>query len=153
MINIKKLSINELNILTKLFRYNDLNAAITENTQMISSGTGDIFCIFNDDVPFGELRVKYISEDELFAQKGIRAYLYAFRINKDFRGKGYGRMLMSYVISALKDEGYREFTIGVADDNLRAKHIYESFGFTTVIANRSESYQGDTYSYSLYLKS
>ena len=153
MIDIKKLTVNELSILNSLFVYNDVDAMIVENTKLISSGAGDIFCIFNDGKPFGELRVKYVSEDNLYAVKGVRAYLYAFRINKEYRGKGYGKMLMSNVISVLESEGYTEFTIGVSDNNTRAKHIYGSFGFTEVIAKRTETYQQDTYSYSLYLKS
>ena len=153
MITVKRLPVEELGILTKLFKYNDVDSMLRENTEMICSGIMDIFCISKEGNPIGELRVKYVSDEELYTIKGSRAYLYAFRINSEFRGRGYGKQLMKYVIDTLENEGYSEFTIGVGDENKRAKHIYESFGFNKVIARRTETYQGDTYSYTLYLKS
>ena len=153
MITVKKLAVFEIGILTKLFKYNDEKAAIAENKQMVESGIADIFCIFDGTEPFGELRVKYKSDENGFTREGIRVYLYAFRINKEYRGKGFGKILMQKVIEFLEKQGYSEFTIGVEDKNVRAKHIYDCFGFTKIIARRFEEYQGTKYYYSLYLKS
>ena len=153
MISIRRLSEKETDILTKLFKYNDVNAAMLENKKLISDGIADIFCIFDGTNPFGELRVKYKSDDKRYTVDGTRVYLYAFRINKEYRGQGYGIRLMQSVIDYLELHGYSEFTIGVGDDNKRAKHIYEKLGFDKVIAKETEEYQGDKYSYTLYLKS
>lgn len=95
----------------------------------------------------------YKNEDNQFAIEGQRAYLYAFRIDKKHQGKGCGKYLLAYVLDYLKAKGYTEFTVGVEDDNVKAIHIYNSFGFNDVIARKTEEYQGDSYEYNLYLKS
>lgn len=77
--------------------------------------------------------------------------MFAFRIHKDYQGKGYGKYLLKKVIDILKERGYHEFTIGVEDDNLKAQHIYHSFGFDEIVLRKQEEYQGDIYEYNLYL--
>ena len=149
---IKKLSANELMILSELFDYNDIDAMIADNTQQIKDGIIDIFCLFENSSLLGELRVMYTNEDEQFAVKGKRAYLFALRIHKDYQGKGFGKCLSENVIAELTQKGYSELTVGVEDDNARAIHIYNSFGFNKIIARRQEEYQGDRYEYNLYLR-
>lgn len=93
------------------------------------------------------------NSDERFAQKGKRAYLYAFRIHENHQGEGLGKQLLKYVVDNLSQYGYTEFTVGVEDDNERAKHIYQRFGFNKKISRIQEEYQGEKYEYNLYLKS
>lgn len=150
---VKKLNTNELSLLSKLFHYKYLDEMITENTRLIENDEIDIFALFTSSKLIGELRVMYKNEDNQFAIEGQRAYLYAFRIDKKYQGKGYGKYLLAYVLDDLKAQGYTEFTVGVEDDNVRAIHIYKSFGFNDVIARKTEEYQDDRYEYNLYLKS
>ena len=150
-INIRKLNINELPLLTQLFDYNDVDAMIEQNKREIEAGTVDIFVIIEHERIIGELHTAYQSDDER-AIVNQRAYLFAFRIHKDHQGQGYGKLLLQYVINTLEGQGCKEFTVGVEDDNDKARHIYESFGFTELIARKYEEYQGDGYEYSLYLR-
>ena len=69
--------------------------------------------MYDNDVLIGELRVKYESDDENFAIRGRRAYLFAFRVREDFQNKGYGTYLLKTVLSVLEENGYYEFTVGV----------------------------------------
>lgn len=149
---VRKITIEELPILTELFDYNDVSDMIEKNTHLIESGASDIFILLHEEKLLGELHVKYESEDPLEAIRRKRAYLYAFRIHKDHQDMGLGKFLMKTVIDRLSESGYSEFTIGVEDDNQRAAHIYRSFGFNEVIARKYEEYQGDGYEYNLYLK-
>ena len=149
---IRKLKTNELSILTTLFNYKDVNEMIAENTRDIENSVVDIFALFCDDKLTGELHVKYDSEDKNFAEKGKRAYLFAFRIHKDYQGRGLGSFLLETVIDRLKSSGYYELTVGVEDDNARARHMYEKNGFTKSIARIREAYQGDSYEYDLLLR-
>ena len=55
-------------------------------------------------------------------------------------------------LKELEKQGYYEFTVGVEDDNIRARYIYKKYGFNTVISRQKESYQGDSYEYDLLLK-
>ena len=149
---IKRLSTDELFLLGELFEYNDLNEMIQNNSPKIESGEIDIFVLYFDGALVGELRVMYSNTDERFAQRGKRAYLYAFRIHKDFQNKGLGKYLLKYVVEKLTNKGCFELTVGVEDDNEIAKHIYNSFGFDKIISRIQEEYQGEKYEYNLYLR-
>ncbi len=152
MNTVKKLKANELSILTTLFNYKEINEMIAENTRDIENGTIDIFALFKDEKIIGELRVKYISDDNRFAIKGKRAYLYAFRIHQNYQGKGLGNFLLENVLETLTENGYSEFTVGVEDDNSKARYMYKKNGFTEPIARIEERYQGDSYEFDLLLK-
>ena len=149
---VRKLKAKELSILTNLFNYKDVNDMVAENTKDIENGIIDIFALFDNDKIIGELRAKYVSDDNRFAEKGKRAYLYAFRIHANYQGKGLGSYLLENVLTILKENGYSEFTVGVEDDNTKARYMYEKYGFTEPIARIKESYQGDSYEYDLLLK-
>lgn len=149
---VRKLKITELPLLTQLFNYKNVDEMIAENTRDIEIGIIDIFTLFDDDKIIGELRVKYISDDNRFAKKGKRAYLYAFRVHQKYQGKGFGHFLLKNVLTILTENGYSEFTVGVEDDNAKARYMYEKNGFTEPIARIKESYQGDSYEYDLLLK-
>lgn len=149
---VRKLKTTELPILTQLFNYKDIDDMIFENTRNIENGIVDIFVLFDDNKLIGELHVKYDNEDKDFAEKGKRAYLFAFRIHKDYQGKGLGSYLLEVVIEKLTNNGYHELTVGVEDDNIRAKYMYEKYGFVDPIARIKETYQGDGYEYNLLLR-
>ncbi len=149
---VRKLKTTELPLLTLLFNYKNVDEMIAENIRDIENGVIDIFALLDRDKIIGELRVKYISDDNRFAEKGKRAYLYAFRVHKKYQGKGLGNFLLENVLTILTESGYREFTVGVEDDNARAHYMYEKHGFTESVARIKESYQGDSYEYNLLLK-
>ena len=149
---VKELGADDLACLGALFNYRDIDEMIRENGRRISCGEIAIFALFEGDRLAGELRVAYRHEDEAFAARGRRAYLYAFRVHRDLRGRGLGTHLLHAVLSRLSDAGYTEFTVGVEDDNPRVRALYERFGFSTCVARKYEEYQGDGYEYDLLLK-
>ena len=151
-LSVRPLAISELPMLTKLFHYNDVQAMIDETAKSIEQGKIDIFGLFKGLKLIGELRAMYQSEEEDKVIPGKRAYLYAFRIHKNYQGKGLGKYLASQVIDRLTEKGYSELTIGVEDDNERAIHIYKQFGFDELVARKYEEYEGCGYEYNLYLK-
>ena len=108
--------------------------------------------LFIGNRPAGELHVMYDNIDTDFALKNKRAYLYAYRIHKDFQNKGWGKILMQAVLSMLEKQGYCEFTIGVEDNNERARHLYIKFGFTESISRKKETYQNSSYEYNLLIR-
>lgn len=149
---VRKIKINELPRLTELFDYKNVNEMLAENEKLIRSGSGDIFILTDGKRLLGELHASYESSDGLKAVKGVRAYLYAFRVHKNFQGMGMGKLLLKTVLERLAEEGYTEFTVGAEYDNDRALHIYKKFGFDEKIARMYEEYQGDGYEYGLFLK-
>ena len=149
---IKELGVDELSLLGDLFNYRDIDEMIRENGRRISRGEIAIFALFEGERLAGELRVAYVHEDAQFASRGRRAYLYAFRVHRDLRGRGLGTRLLGGVLDRLAKAGYTEFTVGVEDDNPRARALYERFGFLSCVARQYEEYQGDGYEYDLLLK-
>ena len=149
---IEKLAVHNLYVLTELFDYNNVEQMISECTYDIQNGIIDIFVLYDKDVLIGELRVMYESNDENYAIRGRRAYMFAFRVRENFQNKGYGTYLLKSVLAVLKENGYCEFTVGVEDDNFRAIHMYQALGFNELLLRKQEEYQGDAYEYNLYLK-
>lgn len=149
--NVTTLDVQELHRLTELYNYNDFDEMISKCTDEIQNNIIDIFVLSNDAELIGELHARYQSDDDNFAVRGRRAYLFAFRVHKNYQGKGYGKYLIKEVIEILKEKGYSEFTIGIEDDNLIAHHIYHSLGFDKLLLRKKEEYQGDSYEYNLYL--
>lgn len=47
-----------------------------------------------------------------------------------YMGKGYGQTLMESVVSELKKQGYERVFLWVLEENIRARHFYERFGFS-----------------------
>lgn len=149
--DIRKITPLELSLITQIYDYNDPAEMIEQSELDMNNGIIDIFVMFDNECPIGELHVAFESDDER-AVKGKRAYLFAFRIHEDYQGRGYGKQLLQSVIDTLTEQDYTEFTVGFEDDNDRAKHIYISFGFTELIARKYEEYQGDGYEYGFYLR-
>ena len=138
--------------LPELFDYNDVPGMIAANARRITSGKHSIFLLLDGGDLIGELHVTWRSDDPLIAIDGQRAYLSAFRIREDKQGYGFGSFLLDSVIRSIEQAGYREITVGVEDDNARARHMYKKRGFTERVARCSESYQGDAYEYDLLLR-
>ena len=149
---IEKLAVHELHRLTELFEYNNVEQMISECTHDIQNERIDIFVLYENDVLVGELHVMYECDDENYAIRGRRAYMFAFRVREEFQNKGYGTYLLKTVLGILKEDGYCEFTVGAEDDNLRAIHMYQAVGFHEFVLRKQEEYQGDAYEYNLYLK-
>ena len=112
----------------------------------------DVYVIEENKKFIGEITVNYISHDlETETIPNIRVYFEAYRIDKKYQGRGLGQKLMEYVINDLKQKGYKEFTIGVEEDNEKAKHIYFKYGFTEAI-DYGKGDEFDPTEYTLYLK-
>lgn len=152
LIAISELKVKDLAVLSILFDYNDVQEMLHENAKLLNNQEIDIFGLHYDGQIIGELRVRYNDNDTRFAALHKRAYLYAFRILDYYQGKGLGNHLLQGVLQILSDKGYFEFTVGVENDNEKAKHLYAKFGFNEKIATINEVYQGDKYTFDLMLK-
>jgi ribosomal protein S18 acetylase RimI-like enzyme len=82
----------------------------------------------------GELYIFWDSEDKDEANGKDRAYLCAFRINEDYRGRGLGSKLMKGVLERVVEKGFHEITIGVDNNDAdRLSQMYKSWGFSQII--------------------
>lgn len=66
------------------------------------------------------------------------AYLFAFRTNEEYRGKGYFSKLYQFMEKDLKNRGYTRFTLGVEPKDVENLEIYKHFGFKKFIKEAYE---------------
>ena len=62
-----------------------------------------------------------------------KAYLTAFRTNKEYENQGYFSKLYKFVESDLKSKGFKSLTLGVEPKEIRNIQIYFNWGFTKYI--------------------
>lgn len=119
--------------LLKLWGYRDKNTASPTARffcDNIASGNALFLAADNGGEIIGELYAFFDLDDKDFADGETTAYLCAFRVKREFRGKGIGSRLMETALAELKKTGFRATTIGVGSDEPRNQRLYRSFGFT-----------------------
>ena len=73
----------------------------------------------------------HLGEKPFFAPNiGGFAHIREVQVLDRFQGQGVGRKLMVYALEELKGSGTQDIFIATAETNDRAKHLYESLGFT-----------------------
>ena len=56
-------------------------------------------------------------------------FFFRLAVRKDFRGKGVGRKLVDAVEERVKEKGYKELYMLVADEDTELKDLYHRWGF------------------------
>lgn len=148
----RKINLEELDKLKNLYDFENFEEFKNQIIDEISNGIKDIYIITENEGLIGEIKVAYKSDIPNQTIQNIRVYLSAFRVHKDYQNQGLGQKLLKYVILELENKGVTEFTVGVENDNKKAKHIYEKFDFTEIIDRQSETVKGRTYEYNLLLR-
>lgn len=77
----------------------------------------------------GQVFIQLISSRTDLADGNIRAYLYAFRIRKQYRNMGLGTKMIALVEKDLLRRGFSEITLNVSKENKLAIRLYEKVGF------------------------
>ncbi len=94
-----------------------------------------------DSSLIGEIYIFWNSEDKDEANGKDRAYLCAFRVEKDFRGLGLGKKLMERVLQRIAEKGFKEVTIAADNDDAeRLTAMYKSWGFNELIKFQNYDY-------------
>ena len=116
-----------------LWGYPDVQAASPTAKfffQNLASGNAIFWALEQDRTLIGEVYAFLnIEEDRGFADGNTTAYLCAFRIQKEYRGRGLGTRLMEAALSDLRSMGFLSATIGA--DDARNEVLYRRMGFST----------------------
>mgnify|MGYP000848958046 CR=1 FL=1 len=90
------------------------------------------YTLFVDEVKVGCTWVGYtdIVPNKEFMDKKSKSVM-GFFIEKDFRSKGYGKILMDMVVESEKKDKTTYLKLGVEKNNIHAIKIYEHSGFKT----------------------
>ena len=133
MSNIRKATGEEM---LTLWGYSDIQTASPTAKffyRSIASENAIFWALDHDGELIGELYAFLNLEDKDFADGCNVAYLCAFRVKQEYRGKGLGSRLMNAALVELKKRGFRHVTIGVSPDEPRNIDLYHRLGFTMKI--------------------
>lgn len=103
----------------------------------IKNNKAEFWTIELDNRLVGELYAFFELDDKDFADGKTTAYLCAFRVIDELRGKGLGTRLMLKVLERLSDLGYLYATIGVEPEEIANIRLYNKLGFTEKIKTLS----------------
>lgn len=101
---------------------------IAESLRQDTDDTRRRLIIESDGIAFGEMNYKNIGDAT--AEIGIKICDFAKQ------EKGYGRILLSMLISELFFIGYKKIILDTNRNNTRAQHVYEMLGFSKVRINK-----------------
>lgn len=77
----------------------------------------------------GQAFVMLVSGEKDAADGLERAYMFAFRVKRQFRNQGVGTMLLHFIERDLTRRGFRIVTLNVAKENPDARRLYERLGY------------------------
>ncbi|MBQ4527007.1 MAG: GNAT family N-acetyltransferase [Clostridia bacterium] len=81
------------------------------------------------------------------------AYLFNFLTEKKYRGKGYFSKLYSYMENALREMGFEHLSLGVEPEDTENKERYKAYGFTELLYEGYEEFDGMRIDVEYYRKS
>ena len=99
----------------------------------IVSGNRMVFVYKINGKFIGEGALVKHTDDSDYTIQDKRIYVSRMIVKKEYRNKGIGSELLSFLIKKAKSMGYSEMTIGVNKDNFNALHLYNKFGFAEVL--------------------
>lgn len=99
----------------------------------IKSGNRLVFVYKINGEFIGEGALVIDAGDPDYTLPGRRIYVSRMIVKKEYRNRGIGSEILTFLIEKAKEMDYSEMTIGVDKDNTNAIHLYRKFGFTQVI--------------------
>ncbi len=71
---------------------------------------------------------------------GKRVYVSRMIVKKEYRNRGIGSKILTFLIEKAKEMNFEEMTIGVDKDNVNALHLYRKHGFTEVLFDGADEH-------------
>lgn len=84
----------------------------------------ECYCLFDKNKPIGFCSIRYNSQEQVSI--GL------FGVDKDYSGKGIGKMLLQKVANEMLVKGIKEITVVTQGRNYQAQRLYQSAGFRTL---------------------
>lgn len=100
--------------------------------------------ILNDEIITGATAIISENDTDMQNKEGLigedKAYLTAFRTNKEYENQGYFSKLYKFMENDLKKKGFKSLTLGVEPCETRNIQIYFKWGFTKYVKTDYEYY-------------
>ncbi|MBO0890758.1 MAG: GNAT family N-acetyltransferase [Acidothermales bacterium] len=89
--------------------------------------SGDSIVLLAGDGPDGLALLRF---RPALWNSGLECYLAELYVVPEHRGHGLGRALMEAALRESRERGADTMDLGTSDDDVAARHLYESLGFT-----------------------
>ncbi|MBO0828076.1 MAG: GNAT family N-acetyltransferase [Streptosporangiales bacterium] len=89
--------------------------------------SGDSIVLLAGDGPDGLALLRF---RPALWNSGLECYLAELYVVPEHRGHGLGRALMEAALREARERGADTMDLGTSDDDVAARHLYESLGFT-----------------------
>ncbi len=106
----------------------------------ILSGNRLVFIYKIDGEFIGEGALVKAVGDPDYTIPNKRIYVSRMIVKKEYRNRGIGGEILTFLIDKAKSMGYTEMTVGVDKDNLNALHLYKKFGFNEVLFDGEDEF-------------
>ncbi len=107
--------------------------------QRIDLGQAITFCVAIDGDPVGEGTLELnTGKDPRLCNGRENVYLAALRIRKEFEGQGHISRLVRMMEDHARKLGFRRITIGVEENEIRNRAIYEHWGYVNLIMEENQ---------------
>ena len=99
----------------------------------IKSGNRHVFVYKINGEFIGEGALVFDTGDPDYTLPDRRVYVSRMIVRKEYRNRGIGSEILSFLIERAKEAGFEEMTVGVDKSNANALHMYREHGFTEVL--------------------
>ncbi len=99
----------------------------------ITSGNRLVFIYKINGEFIGEGALVLDTGDSDYTIPERRVYVSRMIVKKEYRNRGIGSEIITFLVEKAKEMGFSEMTIGVDKDNLNALHLYRKYGFTEIL--------------------
>lgn len=96
----------------------------------LDNGNCQIFIAFYEGKSVGYVYGHEFERMDEIIDKDRTYYIEDLVVSRDARGKGIGRQLLDYVALYAKEQGFKQFGLGVLARNTEARKFYRAYGFT-----------------------
>ena len=84
---------------------------------------GCFWCLFDNDILIGTVAIRIIDIENKVVE------LKRMFVLPEYQGKGYGKLLLKYVINYAKEQKYKKIYLDTRKQFSVAQHLYRSNGF------------------------
>ena len=131
-----KAAFNKILSKEDLDKYTDINKAEEMYTMLLNDNVGNGFLLSVDNSPQCIAYWDNTRDEEVNDYAEI---ICIHSLNENW-GKGYGSMMMDYILKEIKVAGFNKVMLWVFEENTRARKFYENHGF--ILTEKSKKFSG-----------
>ncbi|MBI2637711.1 MAG: GNAT family N-acetyltransferase [Candidatus Sungbacteria bacterium] len=142
--NMRITTIRDVNDILALYpeadeeRLAKIRTDVEKDIMKAEKGDRIVYGIEKDGKVVGTVQLVFRDEKEFYADEKTKAHVHHARVSEELRGKGIGANLMEVAENEARKRGFKEMTLGVDEDNIRAIKLYERLGYKEFMREKGD---------------